>query len=73
MNSPIAEPLLLSPNTAARMLDVSRSTVYALMKNGALAWVPFGADRRIPAEEVKRIAAEGVPAITKLGKTDGLV
>lgn len=69
MNSPIAEPLLLSPNTAARMLDVSRSTVYALMKNGALAWVPFGADRRIPAAEVHRLASEGVPAITKADKT----
>lgn len=54
------EPLLLSPNSAARMLDVSRSTVYMLMKTGRLAWVPMGADRRIPVEEIRRVAAEGV-------------
>ena len=40
-------PLLLSPNTAARMLDVSRSTVYQLMRSGCLSWVQIGADRRI--------------------------
>jgi excisionase family DNA binding protein len=65
VNSPITEPLLLSPNTAAKMLDVSRSTVYMLMKNGILSFVQMGADRRIPIEEVKRVAAEGAPAITK--------
>jgi excisionase family DNA binding protein len=57
--------LLLSPNSAARMLDISRSSVYALMKNGTLSWVPFGADRRIPAAEVQRLAVEGMPCVTK--------
>lgn len=64
MNEPIS-PLLLSVNSAAKALDVSRATIYSLMKNGALAWVPFGADRRIPIEEIRRLASEGAPAITK--------
>jgi excisionase family DNA binding protein len=61
------EPLLLSPNNAARMLDVSRSTVYNLMHTGHLSWIKVGADRRIPIDEVKRIAAESVSTITKGG------
>ena len=50
---------LLSPNSAARVLDVSRSTIYGLMKIGRIKWVYVGADRRIPTEEIDRIAAEG--------------
>ena len=50
---------LLSPNSAAIALDVSRSTIYALMKIGRIKWVYVGADRRIPAEEIQRIASEG--------------
>jgi excisionase family DNA binding protein len=51
--------LLLSPNTAAFMLDVSRSTVYNLMKQGHLRWVMLGNDRRIPIEEIEKIATQG--------------
>jgi len=53
---------LLSPNNAARVLDISRSKLYALMKCGALGWVQVGADRRIPIQEIERIAAEGTKA-----------
>jgi excisionase family DNA binding protein len=53
------ERKLLSPNSAAATLDVSRSTIYNLMKIGRIKWVYVGADRRIPAEEVQRIASEG--------------
>ncbi len=55
---------LYSPNSAAQALDISRSKVYALMKTGTLGFVRVGADRRIPAAEVERIAAEGAPATT---------
>jgi excisionase family DNA binding protein len=51
--------LLYSPNAAAEALDVSRSFIYGLMKIGALSYVQVGADRRIPAEEVQRIAKTG--------------
>lgn len=50
---------LYSPNSAARALDISRSKVYDLMKCGAMHFVMIGADRRIPAEEIDRLATEG--------------
>lgn len=53
---------LYSPNSAAQALDISRSKVYDLMKSGALRFVLIGADRRIPADEIKRIASEGATA-----------
>ena len=69
MTSTIIETtsLLLSPNSAARMLDISRSSVYALMRNGDLAWIPFGADRRIHIKEIERLATEGIPTTVKRG------
>lgn len=52
---------LFSPNSAARALDMSRSKVYDLMKRGLLHYVVIESDRRIPASEIARIAAEGIP------------
>ena len=60
--------LLLSPNSVAKVLDISRSSVYALMRNGDLAWIPFGADRRIHISEVQRLATEGIPTTVKRGE-----
>lgn len=51
--------LLLSPDHAARALDVSRSKVYKMMRARELAYVMIGADRRIPVAEVERLAARG--------------
>lgn len=59
MQSNEAKPLLYSPNSAARALDISRTKIYDLMKMGALGWVQIGADRRIRASELERLAAEG--------------
>ena len=50
---------LYSPNSAAQALDISRSKIYDLMKSGALRFVLIGADRRIPADEIQRLASEG--------------
>ncbi|UVJ45065.1 helix-turn-helix domain-containing protein [Pseudomonas sp. LS1212] len=58
---------LFSPNNAADVLDLSRSKVYDLMKRGLLHYVMVDSDRRIPLSEIERIAAEGVPSITKDG------
>lgn len=55
----IAGKRLYSPNSAAQALDISRSKLYALMKAGSIRYVQIGTDRRIPATEVDRIAAEG--------------
>lgn len=53
------EQLLFTPNNAARALDLSRSKVYEMMKSGALKFVMVGADRRIPRDELRRIAEQG--------------
>ncbi len=53
------QKLLYSPNSAAQLLDVSRSFIYGLMKAGALGYIQVGSDRRIPAEEIERIAKSG--------------
>ncbi|VVO88131.1 hypothetical protein PS903_02137 [Pseudomonas fluorescens] len=66
-------PLLLAPNAVAKALGICRSSVYQLMKNGDMAWVQFGADRRIPIEEVKRLAKEGIPSLTKDARRAELV
>ena len=50
---------LYSPNSAAHALDISRSKIYDLMKSGALRYVVIGSDRRIPADEIDRLATEG--------------
>ena len=56
-----AVTLLLSPNRAAAALDVSRTTIYHYMKLGRIKFVMVGADRRIPHEEIERVAREGLP------------
>jgi excisionase family DNA binding protein len=52
--------LLLSPRNAADALDVSRGTIYTLMKAGKLKYVLVGADRRIPISELERLVANGM-------------
>lgn len=51
--------ILYSVNSAARALEVSRTKIYQWMRDGTLHYVAIGADRRIPADELKRLAAEG--------------
>lgn len=46
------EPVLLTPEEAARALSVSRATVYDLIKEGALRSVTIGRSRRVPTEAV---------------------
>lgn len=61
------KPVLLSPNSAARALDVSRSTIYGFMKQGLIKFVQVGSDRRIPVDEINRIVAEGIPKLKSGG------
>jgi excisionase family DNA binding protein len=42
------EPLLVRVEEAARILSLSRSTIYEMMDNGDLPSVRWGAARRIP-------------------------
>ena len=52
-----AEPMLIRPSQAARLLSVSRSTIYELISSGALPSVKVG-DRmiRVPMAAILRMA-----------------
>lgn len=56
---------LYSVNSAAAALDCGRTTLYYLIKAGLIKCVKFGNEKRIPASELERIAAEGLPSIPK--------
>jgi excisionase family DNA binding protein len=49
-----ADPLLLTPEEAAKLLRVGRTTVYALMKAGELYPVHIGRSCRISHAELER-------------------
>jgi len=42
--------LLLTPEEAAEALSICRTTVYALLRAGALDSVRIGSSRRVPAD-----------------------
>lgn len=52
MTMAIEIPMLYTPVQAARVLGVSRSQVYVLMKGGQLGSVHIGRSRRIAKEHV---------------------
>ena len=56
------EPMLLTPEQAAEVLNVGRSTIYDLMRVGLLKSVKIGRSRRIPSsmvrEYVSRLTAD---------------
>lgn len=66
----IPDRLLYSVNSSAHALDCSRSILYDLMKAGLIKFVAFGSERRIPVEEVQRLAKEGIPSVPKRVKSE---
>ena len=48
------DALLLTPEEAARVLRVGRTTIYALMKAGELHPVHIGRSCRLPRAELER-------------------
>ena len=59
---PQSEKLLLTVEEAAALLNLGRTSVFALIKSGALRSVRIGRSRRVPQEAVRdytaRLAAE---------------
>ena len=55
---PDMEQLLYTPEQAADVLAVGRTTVYGLMTDGALRSVKIGRARRITAQALHRYVAE---------------
>jgi len=53
--------LLVTVDEAARLLRLSRSSIYILISRGLLRTVHLGRARRVLFEDVVRIAREGVP------------
>ena len=52
---------LLTINEAASFLRVARSTIYRLLDDGRIRWVPLGRGRRLRRRDVLRVAAVGLP------------
>ncbi|MBB3084716.1 helix-turn-helix domain-containing protein [Geodermatophilus sabuli] len=51
------DPLLLTPEEAAEILRVGRTTIYALMKSGGLRPVHIGRSCRLARAELERYVA----------------
>ena len=52
---PLPERQAFTPNEACVALRLSRATLYALMKEGALRYFKIKSRRRIPASEIERM------------------
>jgi hypothetical protein len=52
-------PLAIKPTTFAKLFDCSLTTVYDLIKNGAIDTIDFGSDKRIPMESALRLHEKG--------------
>ena len=50
--------MLLRPTEAAAILGIGRTTLYALIRSGALPSVRIGGSRRIPASALDRFVTE---------------
>jgi excisionase family DNA binding protein len=57
-----AEALLVTPAEAMRLLDVSNSTLYELMRSGQIASLNVRRARRIPLEALKAFIARQLAA-----------
>lgn len=58
--TPHDTPLLYAPADAARLLGISRASVYELMATGHLLSITIGRARRIHRSELERLARDGV-------------
>lgn len=59
------EPLAVTITKAAQLLSLGRSTLYPYVKAGYVRTIPAGCDLRVPMDEVRRLAREGLPPLPK--------
>jgi excisionase family DNA binding protein len=52
------DPLLLTPEQAARRLGISRWKLYDLLRGGSLSSLRIGSCRRIPSQAIDDFVAE---------------
>lgn len=64
----IAGPLAVTLARAAELLSIGRTTLYEHAKAGNVRTIMICADRRVPMEEVQRLAREGLPALPRRRK-----
>ena len=61
----LEQPLAVTITKAAQLLSLGRSTFYPYIKAGIVRTIPAGNDQRVPMDEVRRIAREGLPPLPK--------
>jgi len=54
----MSEPLLVTPQEAAKLLSISRSKTYELIAKGQLPSITLGYSRRIPLAELRVFIAD---------------
>ena len=65
----VSDAMLVTPEEAARLLRVGRTTVYALMKRGHLRPVHIGRSCRLPRAELERYV-DGLTASASRGSNE---
>ncbi len=68
-DQPLANPLLVSPETAADILEISRTQVYVMLASGELPSLKIGRLRRIPVRALEewiqdRMSAQKAVSVT---------
>jgi excisionase family DNA binding protein len=56
----LESPLLRTVENAARVWQVSRTTVYAAIQRGDVKTIKLGRNTRIHRDEIERVAREGI-------------
>jgi excisionase family DNA binding protein len=59
MADPLAYRLAYRIDEAAKIIGVSRTTLYKLIAEGKLKTIRIGSDRRVPAMELERLSKKG--------------
>lgn len=54
------EPVAVRLDTAGRILDIGKTTVWRLCREGRLTTIKIGADHRVTVESIRRLVADQV-------------